>query len=71
MSSIGHKIIFMNYNYILQDNYVVEREIGKIYHFTWTFTILKANSLYVETELMSSFQRTKNWILKNYPELLL
>ena len=63
----------MNYTYRLYQNLLL---IEEIVHdsYTWSFSFrqLKNNeNNLMSDEHLQSYNRTKNWMLQNYPELLL
>ncbi len=63
----------MKYEYKIKDESVTEFE-NKIYNGNWSFEFFKkdtAPSLFSFMGVADSFQRTKEWILKNHPELMI
>jgi hypothetical protein len=65
----------MNYHYEIKDDiYHIENDkqiiefINNKYNRIWYLTVLRKKFYPLEFD---SFQRTKNWMLQNYPELLL
>jgi hypothetical protein len=65
----------MNYEYLLTINSidekiidVIEYEKGKINGKKWTINEIKSDKI---KEDANSFKRTKQWLLENYPELLI
>ena len=63
----------MKYEYKIKDGSVTEFE-NKIYNANWSFEFLKkdtAPSILSFMGVADSFHRTKEWVLKNHPELLL
>jgi hypothetical protein len=65
----------MNYRYEIEnDSNSVTEFKNKIYNGNWSFEFLKkdtAPSLFSFMGVADSFQRTKEWILKNHPELMI
>jgi hypothetical protein len=65
----------MNYNYEIKDDiYHIENDkqiiefINNKYNRIWHLTVLRKKFYPLEFD---SFQRTRNWMLQNHPELLL
>jgi hypothetical protein len=65
----------MNYEYLLTIDSidekiidVIEYEKGKINGKKWTINEIKSDKI---KEDANSFKRTKQWLLENYPELLI
>ena len=65
----------MNYEYLLTIDSidekiidVIEYEKGKINGKKWTMNEIKSDKI---KEDANSFKRTKQWLLENYPELLI
>jgi len=63
----------MKRRYEIKNNSVTEFE-NEIYNGNWSFQILKKDtppSLFSFMGVSDSFQRAKEWLLENHPELLL
>jgi hypothetical protein len=65
----------MNYSYEIKDDiYHIENDkqiiefINNKYNRIWYLTVLRKKFYPLEFD---SFQRTRNWVLQNHPELLL
>ena len=66
-------IINMKYKYKIKDESVTEFENG-IYNGTWSFEVLKKDtppSIFSFMGIDDSFDRTKKWLLQNYPEFFI
>jgi hypothetical protein len=63
----------MNHTYRLYQNLLlIEEIVDDSYNWSFSFRQLKNNeNNLMSDEHLQSYNRTKNWMLQNYPELLL
>lgn len=65
----------MNYSYILNNlsskNQEVKEFLNDTYVYSWTIYLLKHDFLAWDSSEIDSFNRTKKWLIENYPELVL
>jgi hypothetical protein len=63
----------MNYTYrLLKNLLLIEEIVDDSYAWSFSFRQLKNNeNNLMSDEHLQSYNRTKNWMLQNYPELLL
>jgi hypothetical protein len=59
----------MNYNYIITKNSIREINMNDNKQTSWLLSTIKNNLK--ENTINSSFNRSRQWILENYPELIL
>ena len=59
----------MNYNYIITKNSIREINMNDNKQTSWLLSTIKNNLK--ENTINSSFNRSRQWVLENYPELIL
>lgn len=59
----------MNYDYIITKNSIREINMNDNKQTSWLLSTIKNNLK--ENTINSSFNRSRQWILENYPELIL
>jgi hypothetical protein len=68
------RIVTMNYSYRMEMDSVTEFE-DDLYNENWSFSSLRGNNndflMTNHMEIVNSFNRTKEWMLKNHREMLL
>jgi hypothetical protein len=67
--SKSFRIDVMNYNYIITKNSIREINMNDNKQTSWLLSTIKNNLK--ENTINSSFNRSRQWILENYPELIL
>jgi hypothetical protein len=66
-------IVIMKYEYEIKNDSVTEFE-DELYNGNWSFNTLKRNNndfIMTDYEVISSFNRTREWVLENCVEMLL
>jgi hypothetical protein len=63
------RIDVMNYDYIITKNSIREINMNDNKQTSWLLSTIKNNLK--ENTINSSFNRSRQWILENYPELIL
>lgn len=63
------RVDVMNYNYIITKNSIREINMNDNKQTSWLLSTIKNNLK--ENTINSSFNRSRQWILENYPELIL
>lgn len=63
------RVDVMNYNYIITKNSIREINMNDNKQTSWLLSTIKNNLK--QNTINSSFNRSRQWILENYPELIL
>jgi hypothetical protein len=63
----------MKYEYEIKDDSITEFE-NELYNGNWSFNVLRRNNndfIMTDHEVITSFNRTRKWVLEHHVELLL